>query len=49
MRISIVTVGTRMPSWVDEGVEEYSRRMPRELGLEWKALPLAQRGKSSSP
>ena len=49
MRISIVTIGTRMPSWVEEGVAEYSRRLPRELGLEWKALPLAQRGKSSSP
>lgn len=49
MRISIITIGTRMPAWVDQGVEEYTRRMPRELGLEWKALPLAQRGKSGSP
>ncbi len=49
MRISIVTVGTRMPAWVEQGVQEYSRRLPRELGLEWKELPLAQRSKSSSP
>ena len=49
MRISIITIGTRMPGWVEQGVEEYSRRMPRELGVEWKELPLAQRGKSSSP
>lgn len=49
MRISIVTVGSRMPGWVTEGVAEYSRRLPRELGLEWKELPLAPRGKSSSP
>jgi 23S rRNA (pseudouridine1915-N3)-methyltransferase len=47
MRISIVTIGTRMPAWVEQGVEEYTRRMPRELGLEWKALPLAHRGKSA--
>lgn len=49
MRISIVTIGTRMPAWVEQGVAEYTRRMPRELGLEWKELPLAQRGKSNSP
>jgi 23S rRNA (pseudouridine1915-N3)-methyltransferase len=48
MRISIVTIGTRMPAWVQQGVEEYTRRMPRELGLEWKTLPLAQRGKSAT-
>lgn len=49
MRISIVTIGTRMPAWVEQGVAEYTRRMPRELGLEWKELPLAQRGKRNSP
>lgn len=49
MRISIVTIGTKMPPWVSQGVEEYSKRMPRELGVEWKELPLAPRGKSSNP
>ena len=49
MRISIITIGTRMPPWVSQGVEEYSKRMPRELRVEWKELPLAPRGKSSSP
>ncbi|PLW67509.1 23S rRNA (pseudouridine(1915)-N(3))-methyltransferase RlmH [Pseudohalioglobus lutimaris] len=48
MRISIVTVGTRMPPWVSQGVEEYSKRMPRELNIEWKELPLAARGKNAS-
>ena len=46
MRISIITIGTRMPSWVNEGVEEYGKRMPREWRLEWKELPLAARGKN---
>lgn len=49
MRISIVTIGTRMPPWVSAGVEEYSKRMPRELRIEWKELPLAPRGRGSSP
>ena len=48
MRISIITIGTKMPSWVSQGVEEYSRRMPRELKVEWKELPLAPRGKSGN-
>ena len=45
MRISLVAVGTRMPAWVSEGVAEYSVRMPRELKLEWREIPLARRGK----
>ena len=49
MRISIITVGTRMPQWVSQGVEEYSKRLPRELGVDWKELPLAARGKGSKP
>lgn len=48
MRISIVTVGTKMPSWVSQGVGEYSKRMPRELKVLWKELPLAPRGKSTN-
>ena len=43
MRISVIAVGTRMPSWVAQGVEEYSRRMPRELKLQWREVPLARR------
>ena len=47
MRISIISVGARMPAWVDEGVAQYSRRMPREIRVEWKTLPLAARGKNT--
>ena len=47
MRISIITIGTKMPPWVNQGVEEYSKRLPRELGVEWKELPLATRGNGS--
>ena len=47
MRISVLAVGTRMPAWVNEGVEEYSRRMPRELRLEWREIPLARRGRGA--
>lgn len=33
MRIRLIAVGTRMPSWVDIGVQDYVRRLPRELAF----------------
>lgn len=49
MRISIIAVGTKMPAWVNEGVQEYCRRLPRELNLQWREIPLARRVKDSKP
>lgn len=34
MRLLIFAVGERMPDWVDEGVGEYLKRMPRKLRTE---------------
>ena len=48
MRISVVAVGTRMPDWVTEGIAQYSKRLPRELKLTWREVPLAKRGKEAS-
>ena len=48
MRISVVAVGTRMPAWVIQGVEEYSKRMPRELKPLWREIPLARRAKDTA-
>ncbi len=31
MRLTIFAVGTRMPGWVNDGVREYARRMPRQI------------------
>lgn len=33
MRLHVVSVGTRMPGWVQQGFDEYARRMPREFSL----------------
>ena len=49
MRVSIITIGTKMPPWVTQGVEEYGKRMPREFKVEWRELPLAPRDKGSNP
>jgi 23S rRNA (pseudouridine1915-N3)-methyltransferase len=47
MRISVIAVGTRMPAWVSQGITEYSKRLPRELQLVWREIPLARRGKDA--
>lgn len=38
-----------MPSWVDEGYREYAERLPGELRLELRELPLARRSRKDSP
>lgn len=35
-----------MPAWVDEAVTEYTKRMPRDLPVEFVPLPLGPRGKN---
>lgn len=47
MRIRLLAVGTRMPSWVREGVHEYSKRLPRETSLELVEIPLGERSKGA--
>ena len=37
-----------MPAWVNAGVQEYGKRMPRELKLEWREIPLARRGRDNT-
>ena len=48
MRITVLAVGGKMPAWVGEGVAEYSKRLPRELRLDWADIPLAQRSKKNA-
>ena len=48
MKLTILALGTRMPDWVERGVAEYSKRLPPEIKLEWRELPLAARGKSGN-
>lgn len=47
MRISVIAVGTKMPSWVTQAVTEYCRRLPREIKLQWREIPLARRVQGS--
>jgi len=34
MKLILVAVGTRMPSWVDTAFDDFTKRMPRELPLQ---------------
>ncbi len=43
MRIRVLAVGTRMPAWVNEGVAEYHKRLPREFQVDWREISPAKR------
>jgi len=47
MKINLVAVGTRMPTWVTQGYEEYSKRLPRECSLQLVEINPAKRGKTA--
>ncbi|HST02516.1 MAG TPA: 23S rRNA (pseudouridine(1915)-N(3))-methyltransferase RlmH, partial [Usitatibacter sp.] len=34
MRILILSVGHKMPAWIQEGFQEYAKRMPSEARVE---------------
>lgn len=44
MRITILAVGHKAPGWVQEGFNEYARRMPPEARLELVELKPEERG-----
>jgi 23S rRNA (pseudouridine1915-N3)-methyltransferase len=43
-RLRLLAVGTRMPGWVQEGFEDYRKRLPRDCALELREIALARRG-----
>lgn len=47
MQISLIAVGTKMPAWVEQGVTEYTKRMPPEMKLAIREIPLGKRGKGA--
>lgn len=44
----VIAIGTRMPGWVTEGFDEYLKRMPRELSVEWVELPASKRTRDTA-
>jgi len=43
MRISILSVGHKMPAWIQDGFQEYTRRMPPEVRVELVELKAEER------
>jgi 23S rRNA (pseudouridine1915-N3)-methyltransferase len=49
MRIHLISVGRRMPGWVDAGFTEYARRLPTECALELLEIEPVRRPRAPSP
>lgn len=47
MHINLIAVGTKMPAWVEQGVAEYSKRLPPEIQFRVREIALGQRGKNA--
>jgi len=47
MRIHIIAMGDRMPAWVEQGYQEYARRLGSEIQLQLHELSPEKRGKSA--
>jgi len=49
MRIHLLSVGRRMPAWVEAGYQEYAKRLPPECALRLVEIEPGHRGKGASP
>ena len=47
MQIKLISVGNKMPRWIEQGYEDYAKRLPRECDLSLKEIPAGKRGKNS--
>jgi 23S rRNA (pseudouridine1915-N3)-methyltransferase len=47
MKIKLITVGNKMPSWVNEGYNEYAQRMGAECRVDLIEIDMPKRSKNS--
>jgi 23S rRNA (pseudouridine1915-N3)-methyltransferase len=47
MKITLVTIGNKMPAWVNDAVSDYTKRLQESVSLSIIEIPLTRRGKSS--
>ena len=43
MNLRLIAAGTRMPSWVEDGYNDYAKRLGQDYKLELIEIPLGQR------
>lgn len=48
MKIVILAIGDKTPSWVEAGFEEYAQRMPVDASLQLKQIRAVNRSKNQS-
>lgn len=48
MKIHLVAIGQKMPKWIEDGYDEYSKRMPHNCRVELHELPAAKRTKNTN-
>ncbi len=46
MKIHLIAVGDRMPSWVETAFKEYNKRLPQHFRLNLIEIPMAKRSKN---
>jgi 23S rRNA (pseudouridine1915-N3)-methyltransferase len=47
MNIHFICIGTKMPSWVTQGYQEYAKRLPQECTLKLIEIQPGHRGKGA--
>lgn len=47
LKITLITMGNKMPAWVDAAVQEFKTRLQEHVMLTLIEIPLMSRGKSS--
>lgn len=48
MQINLLTIGQKMPEWIQNGYQEYTKRLPADYRLHLIEIPAQKRVKSSS-
>lgn len=43
LKITICSIGQKMPKWVDDASKELSKRLDKKIQIEWIELPLIRR------
>lgn len=49
MKLRLITIGQKMPDWVQTGYDDYAKRLNGMLPVQLLELPMARRGKADSP
>lgn len=48
MQIHFICIGQKMPKWIQDGYQEYAKRLPKSCELKLVELPVAKRNKTSN-